>query len=192
MKRKWLALGVVGVMTLGSTSLLKAEEFKLKTGETIRADVVSRDDQNIVLNHPVFGKITLPVSQLAPADATTESSGPVTGSPAATAAPAPAVVVPATPAAAAGPAAPVAEAPKKNGFIDNWDAKFEVGVSGSTGNSEAFDIHVGLLATKETEADRWKFDTLYTKSTSNGKETRDDFTLGVIKDWKFQDSKWFW
>lgn len=189
MRRAWLMLSV-GMLTLGSTSLSLADEFKLKTGETIRAEVVSRDDQNIVLNHPVFGRITLPVAQLAPVEATT-AAGPVSGAPVA----APAVVVPAgsVAAAPANPAAPaLPEEPKKIGFMDNWDAKFEVGASGSTGNSDAMDLRVGLLATKETDEHRWKFDTAYTKATRNGEETRDEFTVGVIKDWKIPGSQWFW
>lgn len=173
-------------MILASLALagpVLADEFKLKSGETLQGTVVSRDDKAVVVDHAILGRITIPVAQLAPAPAPAAAGAPATvqAAPAAPAAPAPAAAAPAAPVVAAEPS-----------FIDGWKAKFEAGGSGQTGNSESFEFRIAFGATKETASDRWKFDTAFTQGSQNGVENRQDYTAGILKDWLFEDTKFFW
>jgi putative salt-induced outer membrane protein YdiY len=162
-----------------------AELVTLKSGEMIQATVVSKDDANVVVDHPILGKLTIPAAQvqsIAPSEPATPEGKVVEARPAG--APAPV----AEPKKDEIPAKP----PSQGRFIDDWDAKFEAGFSGSSGNTKNLSYHVGFEAKKETESDRWKFDVGYFRESTDGEATRNDFTEGLLKDWLFKDSKWFW
>ncbi len=63
MKRFVLAAAVV---TLGALGVARADDVELVTGEKLTGTIVSRDAEKIVLDHPVLGRLTIPVSQLKP------------------------------------------------------------------------------------------------------------------------------
>lgn len=166
----------------------RADQVILSTGEVLKGTITSQDDDKIVLEHPVLGTISVPRAGVA----STIVPAPVSAAkPVLT--PGPAAASPDAKSAIAKAQSDIKALPDaRNRFVDNWDAKLELGLAGSQGNSDTFDGHIGFRATKEDAKDRWNFDTAYFKGISSGQTTRNDFTAGVLKDWLFRDSKWFW
>lgn len=167
---------------------IRADQVILSTGEVLKGTISSQDDDKVVLEHPVLGTINVPKANVASTvvPAPVPKAKPVLS-------PGPAAASPDAKDAISKAKADIKALPSpENRFVDNWDAKLELGIAGTEGNSDTFDGHVGFLASKEDSKDRWKFDTAYFTSASSGETTRNDFTVGVLKDWLFQDSKWFW
>jgi len=56
------------LLTLASLSASAgAETYELKNGDKISGEVLSLDDERVVLEHPVFGKVEIPLAEIAPA-----------------------------------------------------------------------------------------------------------------------------
>ena len=168
------------------TGAALGDTVTLTTGDVLVGSVVERNDEAVVLDHPLLGRVTLPAGQVAtvaidpPAD---DAAAPVEPQP--------------EPEAAAEPAQPVEDdsvifvRPFKAIFKD-WSSRFEVGFNGAEGNSENANIYAAFKTTKETETDRWAVDWSYFLNTSQGDRTRNDMTAGVLKDWLFPDEPWFY
>lgn len=76
-------------------------------------------------------------------------------------------------------------------FLKAWQRRFELGISGSSGNTNEQDFRAALLATRETDELRWRFDSRYRVQRSDYKSTRSDFTAALSRDWLFEGSPWF-
>lgn len=160
----------------------RAEVIVLTTGETIKAPIASQNDEQVIVQHPILGQLTVPragIASIAPDPAPAEVGEPAQA----------AVVVPPTPPAE--PAEPEA-APPPAGFFDGWSSKLEIGFTFNDGNTENADLLVSFVSVKETETDRWKADTSYFLAFDSGDRTDNKFTAGLLKDWLIPDSKWFY
>jgi len=76
-------------------------------------------------------------------------------------------------------------------LLPGWDKHFELGINGSDGNSQTFNLVSGFNATKEDESDRWKIDATYFRNQDDGNRTRNEFIGEVTHDWLMPDSPWF-
>jgi putative salt-induced outer membrane protein YdiY len=63
MKRILLAVAALSMALVGAA---RADDVELVTGEKLTGTIVSRDANNIVLDHPVLGRLTIPVERLKP------------------------------------------------------------------------------------------------------------------------------
>ncbi len=186
MKWRWLLC----VSVLATASPVMAERVELATGEVLIAPVVEQDGKNVVLQHPLLGRLVVPVNQIKAmlADDAVAVSVVVAGQ----AAPAPkATAVEQPPAAPIEPATQTPVAPAPAGFFDNWKPKLELGLNGTQGNSETTNFRFGFGATKETDEDRWEFATAYNLATDSGATSRNDGHARVLKDWLMHGSPWF-
>lgn len=149
-----------------------AEEVVLDTGEVLRGTLVERTDANVVVDHPVLGRLTIAADRVREVR---PDSPPV-------------VVeeVPVPPAAPAPEAPPPEEKPKSP-----WKKTGLVGYSGTQGNTTAFDLRVGLGAEMEDEERRVKLATGYLLSETEGDRDDNNFFFSALHDWVIQDSKWF-
>lgn len=192
------ALPTALMLLVIATSALPArgEDVLLVTGETLRARVLSRDEQSVVVDHPVLGRLVIPLAQVksistttsVPADATTPKPAP--GASAGSSAK-PATTPAATQTTRAGgaastgsPAAEQADAftllptppvpawwtPRKN------QPKFraDLGISGAQGDTDSVALNAGLKASRRTNLERWKAVGAYYLTESNGARTRDE------------------
>lgn len=140
-----------------------AEEFRLSTGETIRGTVVERNEAVVILDHPVLGRLVIPVPQI--------------------------VAAPETPAAPAAPAAPSAPEPAPPP-PSPWKFRAELGASGSDGNTDQSDLRAAIGALYEDEARRFKASAAWLTSKTDGDKTKDQQYVEATHDWLFKDSPW--
>ena len=73
----------------------------------------------------------------------------------------------------------------------DWKHDVEVGLNGSSGNSESLSLHAGYNASYKDADHGWKFATAYDKAKSDGVESRNQFIADLQRDWLMHDSPWF-
>ncbi|MEN8179227.1 MAG: DUF481 domain-containing protein [Pseudomonadota bacterium] len=77
------------------------------------------------------------------------------------------------------------------GLLQGWKRELDIGINGSSGNSESLSAHAGFKADYEDSEDVWKFRTAYDNASSDGEESRNQFFADLEKDWLWTDSAWF-
>jgi len=186
-----LALG------LGLVNVAAAGTVVLSNGDSLQGEVTEHPDGSVTLVHPVLGEQEFAADQVRAAIPT-----PPAEDAAAPAEPAPEDVAtsdePAEPAGGEAPGDEEAIEPEEpRGLVDRyvpplraWDGSVEFGLSGTEGNSETFDLRLGIEASRESERHRWILDAAYNRSTASGDVTDNRFTAGVLKDFLFPDSDW--
>ncbi len=137
--------------------------IELDSGETLLATVVEQNDDVVVIDHPVLGRLTLPA-------ATVKSIRSV---PAGTAPPPPA------PAAAA-----VSPPPPR------WESSFDIGFTGSAGNTQNTDLRLALNTAYKDPTQSYLVDASYYIRTSSGDTTDNQATAGFLGDWPINESRW--
>lgn len=145
-----------------------AEEVELVTGEKLRGTLVERTDAQVVLDHPVLGRLFIPAYQL-------KAAAPATAAPGKPAAPG---------ESAATPAAPAPPAPPP------WKFRAELGASGSSGNTDQSDLHAAIGAVYEDEKRKFKASAGWLKSETDDEKTKDQQYVEATHDWLFKDSPW--
>lgn len=160
-----------------------ADQVELSSGDVLTGTVVEQSDEQVVLEHPVLGTLTVPAAHVAavtiapPAeDAAAPVEPPAEGDTAQAEAAEPVEVIP----------------PSPPGFFEAWDLSLAVGFSGSSGNSDTNAFNAQFKALKEDETDRWLFDAGYFFGSDSGDRTRNEFTAELTKDWLMPDSPWFY
>ena len=76
-------------------------------------------------------------------------------------------------------------------WLEEWDSHFELGLSGTDGNSETSNLRQGFSARHETDKAKWLLDSVYYYGTSQGETTRHEFKADVIREWLIPNSAWF-
>ncbi len=163
----------------------------LDTGETLRATLVERTEEHVVLDHPLLGRVTVPASRVVsvsaispPADGSASASGGVppvsaTGSSNASAPPAP-QAEPAPPP----PAPPPEEEAAK------WSGKVEAGLNGSEGNTEQLSLRFGASIERKTDKDVLTASANYRLKTENGDRTQNELFLKERFEWLLPPTPW--
>ncbi|MCC6580191.1 MAG: DUF481 domain-containing protein [Phycisphaeraceae bacterium] len=177
------SLTLSAMLLAGSAAL--ADEVVLKTGDRLIGAVLEQTAEKVTVQHPVLGKLEIPASQVAQVVKEGDAQAPVP------AAPAP------TPVAAAVAAAPKSDAPalpERESWFDRmrkvWKSHFELGANITSGNSEAVAFYSAFKTTRETKSNTLKLDAAYYRNTSDGTESRDNFTTGLFSEWPIADSRW--
>jgi putative salt-induced outer membrane protein YdiY len=168
---KCMMLIVVAALALSAG----ADTVTLTTGETLSGSLVSQNDAQVVVQHPVLGKLTIPRASVA--------SVVVQAKPDPT---------PPTEAVAPQPEPTPEPVVEEEGFFAGWSSKLEIGFNIRTGNTESTDGRVRFGSSKENDHHRWKADAAYYIAFDDGDKTDHEATAGLLKDWLFPGSKWFW
>ena len=181
---KWPVVYVTTLAALPATHCV-ADTVTLTNGDILNGTVTDQNDQTVTLTHPVLGDIVLPAEQVQAVAVTPAEGEDIEAStePAATGA----VVPPAT------------EEPPPNlnpdslsqKILPGWDKHFELGFTGSDGNSQTLNIHSGFSAIQEDDYKRWNLDMSYLRNQDDGMRTRNEFTTEIVRDWLMPDSPWF-
>lgn len=87
--------------------------------------------------------------------------------------------------------APPCAADEASSLATGWKHQVEVGINGSSGNTDATHIHAGYAADYADEQGTWKLVSAYDKSESDGEASRDQFFADLKKAWLWPDSPWF-
>ncbi len=62
----FVSLIVLGLAALPASAAAPEERIELETGEVIIGQVIERTEEVVVIEHPVFGRLTLPVDRIKP------------------------------------------------------------------------------------------------------------------------------
>src|SRR5262245_17058892 len=79
---------------------------------------------------------------------------------------------------------PIPDAPPK------WKFRAELGLNGTSGNTNTQDLRAAIGALLEKPTERWKFDAVYLKSKTDGELTKKNWYVQGLHDWLFKDSPW--
>jgi putative salt-induced outer membrane protein YdiY len=77
------------------------------------------------------------------------------------------------------------------GWLRDWERRFELGVSGASGNSNDQKIQAGLELGYEDEHARWNMDARYYRSSSDGDADAHEAHASLEHDWLLPPSRWF-
>ena len=180
------------VIILIVTAVLAADptwELQLTTGEVLRGRLIEQTEQFVVFEHPVLGRLEIPVAEV---KALHELP---TASPDAGAVPPPAIAPPATADTAGLTVAPTAlddaivverpETPK-----GTWDSKFSLGLNASTGKTNESSLRINLDSVYQDSRKKFTFDSFYLGKTTDGDVTENKLTAGVRGNWPWEGSPW--
>jgi putative salt-induced outer membrane protein YdiY len=82
------------------------------------------------------------------------------------------------------------EVPRPRPLIEGWKRQAEAGITGSDGNSEAFNLRFGFEAKRKTTENETLFNASYLYNTSDGEKTKSRGESNLRNDFVFGDSPW--
>lgn len=71
-----------------------------------------------------------------------------------------------------------------------WDRQFEVGLRGSSGNSDRLNFDAGLSLRREDDKGIFNFDTSYIYAQDDGTDTANRFDANLRNEWKLDNPRW--
>lgn len=181
-----------------------AETIDLASGERIIAPVRERTDDAIVVEHPIFGEMRIPRSQVRAINADPEPpsglEGPVAaaaGDPAAATAEqgdtAPPLPPPPGGGSASAPTGATAVEPSTVPAAPPsfpWKTRLEAGYLGNQGNSEDARIYLSARVERTTPCDILRFDARYSYAESNGDRSENRYEIGAYGEWARDRPRW--
>ncbi|GAB4108111.1 MAG: hypothetical protein Kow00105_14200 [Phycisphaeraceae bacterium] len=93
--------------------------------------------------------------------------------------------------ATAVPEAPTAGERLSNRFFPGWDKHFELGLTGTDGNTQTSNVRVGFTALREDDEQRTKLGLSHFRAEDDGILTRNEAAGEVTQDWLMPGSPWF-
>jgi len=183
------------LMLAASGVTLAADRIELVTGEVLIGRVVSRSDTRLIFEHELLGKVSLPESAVKQVDVGVVKNGVVVTKPLPI--PSPPKPKPVPPKPAPKPTLTPAqvkafEKDEKRKWLKDWKMQFSLGLTGTSGNSDGFNIRTGFKASKKDETGSWKLDGTFWFAEANGERSQNALEIGMQRDWKIKDSPWFW
>ena len=141
------------------------------TGEQLHGKVTEQTDTSVAISHPILGEMTIPMEQVQGVLVTSEAG-----------------------AAEIPPPPPEPVNLKKNmsnKLLPGWDKYFELGFTGSDGNTQTSTVSVGFSAFRENDHERTKLDLSHFRYEDDGARTRNEAAGELVHDWLMPDSPWF-
>ncbi|HVU64975.1 MAG TPA: DUF481 domain-containing protein [Phycisphaerales bacterium] len=174
-------LGLVAASLAAHAALAQAQpgqrvDASLTSGDVVRGVLVSENDKQVVIQHPVLGKLTIDRKNLAGMSLVPQDAAP----PPAPSAP---VAPPPPPPAPAAPPPPEVT-PDPDSFWKGWKGGLELGVNGSQGNSETLSLRGAINVKRETSKMVTAAGVLYTYGTNDGDKNLDHGEFNIRNDWK--------
>lgn len=150
----------------------------LENDDVVKGRVLSTTADSVVLEHPVFGQVTIALPRIKAAAVTTtvEEAKQVAAEAAKAVAPPP-------------PPPPVPEEAKLS-FWQGWKGNVALGLNGSDGNSETLNGRAGLGLKRTTDLMESLFTANYNYTTDDGEKSQSRGELFYRNDWFFKDSPW--
>lgn len=164
------------------SAIAQTDEIELVGGDVLRGRVVEQTEERVVFEHPVLGLLELKMADVARITLSREQEPPTK---------------PVEPADIS-PTPPIEAAPEQTTLPaeadagSRWKFTLDLGVNGSTGNTETLDVRLGLLGAYEDKSMRTKFDLVYYYGEADGDRNTNKFTAGARNDWLLSESYWFY
>lgn len=81
--------------------------------------------------------------------------------------------------------------PEPDSFWSGWNGAVHVGVNGSSGNSETFNLRLVFNARRLTDTMETTADGAYSWTSDDGSQSRNRGEFNLRNDWKLGESRWF-
>ncbi|HVZ93004.1 MAG TPA: DUF481 domain-containing protein [Phycisphaerales bacterium] len=178
----------------------------LDTGEILRGVITARDDDSVTLEHPVLGTLRIPADHIVSvAEGPETQVDPGTLPPEAapqlqSSAEQPAREKPLEPNPAPPPPSPPLVGPPApppgpqsgadRSFLELWTFTAEVGLSGSEGNTDTFNIRTALGGKRDTREMITLLNLYYQYATDRGIKTKSRGEAAARNDWNVDDTPW--
>lgn len=178
----------------------------LATGDTLRCRVLQVTEDTVVLEHALLGRMFLSrdsvtaMTPLTQTDTPPLPPGPTNpadgGEPAASEADAtdsaPDATSPtaAAPTGAIGSPLDVLTAPDEKSFWVGWTRSVDLGINGSSGNSDTFNGRIALNLARKTTRLETTAGALYLYQRDNAGVTKDRGEINLRNDWLLTNSRW--
>jgi putative salt-induced outer membrane protein YdiY len=150
---------------------IEAQPLTLNNGDRLSGKVVEENAQQIVLDHPVLGRLVIERDKIA-ALATTE----------------------ATESSPANPAPPIKQRNSTSptpAVSTTVSQRIELGLSGASGNSRNSDLRLGYQRRSDSAEHHSLLKSGYQRESSDGKTEEHDFFTELTHDWLMPQSQWF-
>ncbi|GJQ29917.1 MAG: hypothetical protein HBSAPP03_18010 [Phycisphaerae bacterium] len=154
----------------------RGEIVRLRTGDVLVAAVASLDEATVTLEHPVLGVLTVSREQVVSIESG-EANTSASGSPA-----------PSAPAAGSETEPASSEAPLP--WWKGWRGAVDVGLNGSSGNSDALSGRVGVTGTRATARHETAATATLSHASASGAEAVTRAAFSLRNDWKAGESRW--
>ncbi len=150
-------------------------ELELTTGEVLRGRLVEQNDDFVVFEHPVLGRLTIPAGSVQTLRE-----------------------LPATPAPVAAEAAPSEPAIMDDAIVvkpvtkvkGTWDSTFSLGLNASSGKTDEGSFRLSLDSVYQDPNKKFTFDSFYLYKQTESIATENKLTAGIRGDWPFAGSLW--
>ncbi|MEX0653583.1 MAG: DUF481 domain-containing protein [Phycisphaeraceae bacterium] len=172
-------------LTAALTTAASACEVELTTGEMLHGHVLEVTDDQVIVDHPVLGELTVARENVTSINGAAPEAAPAHGD-----APADDAETDAPPADEADDAP--ALAPEPEGFFAGWDSTLSLGFSGTQGDTRTTSANAQFRTLRETDAHRWIIEANYFYGKDSGETSQNEFRGELTKDWLLPDSPWFY
>lgn len=180
-----LALFFTPIWALGQEAPTERVRVVFPSGDIVTGEVLSRTGDSVTIRHPALGEMTINLADAA--SITTIAPAPEV--------PQDAQVPPAPEAQVRPPASEGEPAPEEAEPVEEepeypWEIRFELGTTGSTGNTERADFSTKFAAERETDRIYTQFSADYRLASEDGDTTENRLYSRARNEWKISDSKW--
>lgn len=191
MRKTMLALVFCGFLA-SFPALSHAERVVLNSGDILIGEITARSEESITLNHPVLGEVVLPMDKVVLVDDDQAEAVAEPAQPAEEAQAQAGNAVARAGNAQAGAQAAAGKQPwlRKPDSMKNWTITFDLGVDGSEGNTEEFDIVVGAKAVREVEKMLTRFEVGYMRGSANGTVDEHEAFVEAFNEWYLANRRW--
>lgn len=164
----------------------------LDNADTLKGRVLATHESRVQLEHPVLGSISIPVERiagvqwldaavsLAPPSPVEQIGPPADINPDATR-----IILAQTP-----PADASTPAPPQPTRTPDWGRQLELGLSGSSGNTDRTTLRTGFKGRWSRDNQTFSLDTLYLFNVTDGNRTQNRFDLTVRNEWLATPTPW--
>ena len=172
---------ICGIVLVLCTARAMGAELELVTGDRLLGQIIERSEGVVVLKHSVLGRLEIPADQISEVKIVSASGDQTLKDDASS-------------IRASLPAeldSVVDEVPPPPRFLEGWDSQVELGLTGTSGNSNVASFRGAFKAKRETETERSVADAAYFVTENRNETTRNEFTAGLIHDRLLPESPWF-
>ncbi|MFG0273429.1 MAG: YdiY family protein [Phycisphaerales bacterium] len=158
---------LLSVAGAASAQVEDIEEVRvtLPNGNVVTGELVSRTDENITINNETFGRLTIPLAEgvsVETISVVSEEEQP-----------------------------PAEEEAALEAVEENpWEIRFELGASGSRGNTDRDNLRTAITLNRDTEEMATLISADYRWAAEDGGTTENRFYARARNEWKVPDSKW--
>jgi putative salt-induced outer membrane protein YdiY len=169
---------------IATAALSYADEVTLKGGDVIHGKVIEQNDDGVLLEHEDLGQIRIVSDRIASVLVASDKIAPPDQAEPETGPPAPSHLV-------KEPEFDRLKAFSARAKENGWSSSLDMSLTSETGNTDERSFRVGGKLGREYGNIKFASDLSYYNKESDGENTDDKLTIGLLRDQSFENSDWF-